>query len=130
MATYTVSANLMLFPKPVSTLLPFLPQKRFLPLLAISRPMLPGQRFLSGATVAPQLGWRGMLAGYGLSQARDALSGVWQSPRDVTPDLPVTVEAGAEQRGVMNCSLPKSKLDWARQIGGTASKLAFSLLPF
>ena len=51
LSTYTVSARLLFFAKPIGSLIPFLPNKRFVPLLTISRPLLPGQRFLSGGDV-------------------------------------------------------------------------------
>jgi outer membrane protein insertion porin family len=130
LSTYTLTARLMLFAKPVSNILPFLPHKRFLPLLTIQRPILPGQPFLSGAAISPQLGWRGMLLGYGASQGRGLLGGLSQTERAFTPPLPVTIVVDGKERGVMNCEVEKTKLDWARQIGGIAANLMFSLVPF
>jgi len=130
LATYTVSARLMLFAKPLSDLIPFLPHKRFLPLLTVQRPILPGQPFLSGGTIAPQLGWRGMVLGYGASQVRGLLGGVSQTNRAFTPALPVTIVVDGQEKGIMNCEMEKTKLDWTRQIGGAAANLAFSLVPF
>lgn len=130
LSTYTLSANLMLFAKPIGDLIPFLPHKRFLPLLTIQRPILPGQPLLSGITIAPQLGWRGMLLGYGASQLRNLMGGVSQTDRAFTAPLPVTIVVDGKEKGVMNCEVEKTKLDWTRQIGGTAVNLAFSLVPF
>ncbi|MBV8728833.1 MAG: hypothetical protein JO336_03395 [Acidobacteriia bacterium] len=129
LSTYIVSARLMLFAKPIGTLIPFLPNKRFIPLLTISRPLLPGQRFLSGATYVPQLGWKGMLMGYGASQVRDWMGPVFQSERDLTPPLAVAVVNGHKE-GTMSCEPPKTALDWTRQISGMLFHLAFSFLPF
>jgi hypothetical protein len=129
LSTYTISLRLMLFAKPIGTLIPFLPDKRFIPLITISRPLLPGQRFLSGATFVPQLGWKGMLMGYGASQVRDLTRGVFQSERSLTPPLPVTVVNGT-RGGTMSCELPKTALDWTRQAGGMLFNVAFSFLPF
>jgi hypothetical protein len=131
LSTYTVSLKLMLFAKPIGTLIPFLPNKRFIPLVAIGRPMLPGQPFLSGGQFVPQLGWQGLLLGYGASQAKGFLHGVFSSDRGITPPLPVTVaNADGSREGTMLCEMSKTKLDWARQIGGTVSNLAFAFLPF
>jgi outer membrane protein insertion porin family len=129
LSTYTLSAKLFFFAKPIGTLIPFLPNKRFVPMLVLSRPLLPGQRFLSGATFAPQLGWQGMLLGYGMGQTRDLLRGVFQSDRGLTPDLPVTIVNGSRE-GTMVCAPPKTASDWARQIGGIVTNVGFSFLPF
>ena len=134
LATYSVSINFILFPKPLGSLLPFLPNKRFITLLSIERPSLPGQRVVSGFTVAPQFGWQGLAASYGMSQTRTLLSPLLQTGRDFQPALPVTIErVGSDEpggAGVMYCTLPKTKLDWARQIAGTAVSAAFSFVPF
>ena len=129
LSTYTLSAKLFFFPKPIGTLIPFLPNKRFVPMLVLSRPLLPGQRFLSGATFAPQLGWQGMLFGYGVGQARDLFHGLFQSDRGFTPDLPVTIVNGGRE-GTMVCVPPKTGWEWMRQIGGIATNVGFSFLPF
>src|SRR5690606_10377063 len=76
LSTYTASLSFMAFAHPLANFLPFLPKNRFLLLGSLHRPLLPGQRFVSGYTIAPQLGWQGMLLGYGMSQARGLLGGV------------------------------------------------------
>lgn len=129
LSTYTLSAKLFYFPKPIGTLIPFLPNKRFVPMLVLSRPLLPGQRFLSGATFAPQLGWQGMLFGYGVGQARDLFHGLFQSDRGFTPDLPVTIVNDGRE-GTMVCTPPKTGWEWVRQIGGIVTNVGFSFLPF
>jgi outer membrane protein assembly factor BamA len=129
LSTYTLSAKLFFFPKPLATIIPILPNKRFVPMLVLSRPLLPGQRFLSGATFAPQLGWQGMLLGYGVGQARDLFHGLFQSDRAFTPDLPITVVNGGRE-GTMVCTPPKTAGEWARQIGGIVTSVGFSFLPF
>jgi hypothetical protein len=130
LSTYAVSARLMLFAKPVSELIPFLPHKRFLALLTIQRPILPGQPLLSGFSIAPQLGWQGVLLGYGASQVRGLLGGLSQKERALTPALPVTIVADGKEKGTMTCEVEKTKLDWTRQIGGAAVNLLFSFVPF
>ena len=133
LATCSASVNFMLFPKPLGSLLPFLPNKRFIMLLTVERPSLPGQRLVSGFTIAPQFGWQGLAASYGMSQTRTLLSPLFQAERDFQPALPVTIErVGSDVPGgdgVMYCTLPKTKLDWARQIAGTAVSAAFSFVP-
>jgi hypothetical protein len=128
LSTYTLSARLMLFAKPLGSLIPFLPNKRFIPLVTVSRPLLPGQRFFSGATFVPQLGWKGMLAGYGASQTRDLLGGVFQSTPPA-PRLSITI-AKDDREGALFCEPSRPTLDRVRQFAGIAVNQAFLFLPF
>src|SRR5207244_2102477 len=132
--SYTASINLVFFAKPLNTILPIFPNRRFFPELTIRRPLLPGQNFHSGFTLAPQFGWKGMLAGYGLSHTHEFLGGLFQSERSFTPGLPVTItHVGADERpreDRMFCELPKTKKEWGLQIGGIGLNLFFSFMPF
>lgn len=131
LSTYAVNIKLMYFAKPIGALVPFLPNKRFLPLITIERPMLPGQHLLWGSEFVPQLGWQGMLAGYGAAQTRDLLHGLFESERSYTPGLLVTIAKGeGTPEGTLFCEMAKTKLDWVKQIGGTATNLMFAFLPF
>ena len=133
LASYTASMNLVFFAKPLNTILPIFPNKRFFPELTIRRPLLPGQNFLSGFTLAPQFGWKGMLAGYAISHSHEFLGGLLQSDRSYTPGLPVTIaHAGSDapENARMFCELPKTKKEWALQIGGISTNLFFSFMPF
>jgi len=128
LSTFMVSARLFYFAKPMGALLPFLPNSRFVPLITLSRPLLPGQTFLSGMTIAPQLGWQGMLFGYGVSQVRSLTRGLFESDRSITPPLPVTIVNGRNE-GTMLCEPAKTKVDWVKQISGTVVNLGFSFFP-
>jgi outer membrane protein insertion porin family len=131
LSTYTLSANLMLFAKPIGQIIPFFPNRRFLSIVSLQRPLLPGQTWTSGLTVAPQYGGRGMAAGYVMSHARALLDRSLSSDRPFSPDLPVTItREGRPTDGAMMCEPPKAKLDWVKQITGTAVNLAFSFSPF
>jgi hypothetical protein len=135
LSTYTVSMNFMLIPKSVATLLPGFPSSGFLAAATIQRPLLPGQPIFSGFSIAPQLGWQGMLLGYGFSRAR-WLVGPWFSSPSAPPALAVAIvhatEGGATDAtptGTLYCA-PKSRFVWARRAGGLATGLMFSLAPF
>ena len=136
LATYTVSAHLVFLPKPLGSLIPGLPNRRFLSLLTIQRPLLPGQTFLSGFTLVPQAGWKGMLIGYGASQTRGFLNGAFESEHSYAPGLPVAVahaatgDASGIPDGTLYCKPPVTPLDRTRMVGGLATRLAFSFLPF
>lgn len=129
LSTYTASLSFMAFAQPMARFLPFLPKRQFLVLATLHRPQLPGQRFLSGFSIAPQLGWQGMAAGYGLSQSRDLLGGLLQSEHDLTPPLEVTVARPGRPDGMMYCELPKTVLDRFRQAGNFAVNLLFAFSP-
>jgi outer membrane protein assembly factor BamA len=136
LSTYAVSMHFMLFPKPLAQLLPGFPNSRFIAMATIDRPLLPGETLLSGFSIAPQLGWRGIAGGYVLSKARGFTSALFARDRYEQPVLPVavvhTAEGGVEdgRGGVLYCELPKPRLDWARRVGGTATSLMFSFVPF
>lgn len=134
LSTYTASISFMTFAQPMARIFPFLPDKRFIALGTLHRPQLPGQRWLSGFTIAPQLGWQGMLLSYGLGQSRDLLAGVWESERDFTPPIEVKIVRGAGPdapvEGAMLCEMPATRLDRLRQAGSVTTNLMFALTPF
>ncbi|MBZ5580084.1 MAG: hypothetical protein LAP40_26285 [Acidobacteriia bacterium] len=129
LSTYTASANLFLLAKPLGALVPFLPNRRFVRLVSLQRPLLPGNPWLSGFTVTPQLGWPGLLAGYGLAHARGLVRDALETERALTPDLPVAV-VNDRGGGILNCQLPPTRSDRVRQFAGTATNLLFSFSPF
>jgi surface antigen-like variable number repeat protein len=128
LSTFAVSANLMLFAKPMSALLPFLPDRRLIQVLALERPLLPGDPWLSGLTIAPQFGWPGLLAGYGVEHARGWVRSWSDSEDALTPGLPVTVTHNGSA-GTMYCPPPRTKLDRARQFGAIAAGALLSFVP-
>jgi outer membrane protein insertion porin family len=138
LATYSASLRVMFLAQPLSQLFPGfgLPSRRFIPLFTLQRPLLAGQPFISGFTLAPQLGWQGMLLGYGVSQTHGLLNGVFESDRAYATPLTVTVAhsgPGGPQdirEGALRCEPVKNTLDWLRIIGGTTTRMAFSFLPF
>jgi hypothetical protein len=134
LSTFTLSLNLMYFAKPLGSILPGFPNRRLLPVAQFSRPLLPGQYFLSGFSIAPQLGWKGILAGYGVSQARSLLGSALESSRSYTPPLTVSVvhtgPLSDGREGAISCEPQKTKLDWLKQVTDITSRFAFSFMPF
>lgn len=128
LSTYTLSLNLMLFAKPAAALLPFLPNRRFIRFVTIERQLLPGQRFLSGFAISPELGWQGTLAGYGVSQTRNFLQGILQTDRALTPDLLATV-AHEGREGTLRCEPPPPRFNRLRQIAGAGINVLLSFSP-
>jgi outer membrane protein assembly factor BamA len=136
LSTYSVSMNFMLYPKAVALLIPGFPHSGFLAAATISRPLLPGEPFLSGFTIAPQLGWEGVLEGYGISKARWLLGALFKSGAPAQPALPVSIvhvaQEGQEEDpvGVLYCEAPKPRLNVVRQVGDLATGVLFSFAPF
>jgi hypothetical protein len=137
LSTYTASVSFMAFASPMGKLIGLqglLPSKQYLALGVLQRPVLPGQKLLSGFTIAPQLGWQAMLLGYGVSHARDMFGGLLEGERAITPTLPVTVaragESNGASEGMMYCELPKTPWDRVRQVTGITMNLVFSMTPF
>jgi outer membrane protein assembly factor BamA len=128
LSTFLISAKLFYFSKPMGLFLPFLPNKRVVPIIELSRPAIPGQTFLSGVDIVPQFGWQGMLFTYGASQVRSLMRPIFESDRSLTPPLPVTIVNGRNE-GSMVCDPPKTTGDWVKQIGGTIFNLGFSFFP-
>jgi hypothetical protein len=128
LSTFLISAKLFYFAKPMGLFLPFLPNKRFVPIIELSRPAIPGQTFLSGVDIVPQFGWQGMLFMYGVSQVRSLARPLFDSDRSITPPLPVTIVNGRNE-GTMVCDPPKTTGDWVKQIGGTIFNVGLSFFP-
>ena len=133
LSTFALSMNLLYFAKPMGAVIPGFPTQHFMPVLQLQRPLLPGQFLLSGFSIAPQLGWKGILVGYGMSETRSLLGPVLESPRSYTPPLTVTVThvgpRGDSREGAFSCDPEKTKLDWVKQITDITSRFAFSFLP-
>ena len=123
-ATYSAALHFMLLPKPLAGLLPFLPKRGFLAVLTIQRSPLPGQPLVSGFTITPQFGWRGLATSYGVSQTRTLLSPLFQSRRALEPPLAVSVGEGA-----MYCTMPTPALDRVRQVAGVALNVGLAIAP-
>jgi hypothetical protein len=91
-ATYAVSFSVFAFAHPIVPALSLTQKSLLLPVLALRRPYTAGEGWRSGFSLAPQIGWRGMAAGYGATQLQQRLMPLVAGERSVTPDLPVTVK--------------------------------------
>ncbi len=106
---------------------------RWLPLAAIARPALPGQRWLSGFTISPQMGLQSMLLGYGMSQAHVTFRGLLHADGIEVPSLVVPVQwispARPAKAGALLCEPPKSKWTTLRRIAATANEMMLGAGP-
>jgi hypothetical protein len=124
LSTYTASVGVFAFAHP---LLPILnaPQ-RFTPVLLLQRPFTPGGGWKSGFTLAPQLGWRNTLIGYGTTQLQQRLLPLVSGGRGGEPDLNVTI-VRPDGDAVMSCEAPKPRLGPLRTAGTIALHLLGTL---
>jgi hypothetical protein len=134
LSTYYFSFSMMGLPS-ISRFLPVSNSVgRWLPLVAIARPALPGQRWLSGFTVSPQLGLQSMLAGYAMSQAHVTVRGLLRSGGIETPPIVVPVQwispARPAKAGALLCEPPKSRWATLRRIGSAANEMVLGAGPF
>jgi outer membrane protein insertion porin family len=107
LSTYAIAAGFFVYGKP---LLPILnAPKPFTPVLMLTRPFTPGGGWLSGFTIAPQLGWPETAISYGTAQIQQRLLPLMGDDRSVTPDLKVTV-GRPEGEVTMSCQPPKPRL--------------------
>lgn len=126
LSTYTASVSMLAFAHP---LLPILnAPKRFVPILALERPYVPGEGWKSGFLIAPQLGWRNSAVGYGVSQIQQRLLPLVSVDRSLEPDLNVTVNRPAGE-AVLSCEPPKPRLALFRTTASVALRLMGSLSP-
>ena len=85
LSTYVASVSLVAFAHP---LIPWLAASavRFQPVVAIQRPFTPGEGWMSGFVIAPQIGWPRSVISYASNQLQNRLR-----PSALEPELPVTI---------------------------------------
>ncbi len=87
LSTYTVSFTLIAFSNPLLPVLSILPKGPLIPVLALSRPFTPGEGWMSGFSIVPQLGWRAFGLLYATSQIQHRLLPVLAGDRSLIPEL-------------------------------------------
>jgi hypothetical protein len=118
-STYYATLSMSAFAHPLLSVLPLAAPNPFLPLLSLQRPLLPGQEWLSGFTISPQLGVRGMLLSYGMGRIQQAARAGLRSDRPTMTALtaPLSVSGSSSPAGFLNCEPRQSRWRWL-QTGG------------
>lgn len=134
-STYYFTFSMLGLPGTMSSFLPFGHKaSRWLPLVALARPPLPGQRWLSGFVISPQLGARYMLISYGMSQANLGIKSLLGVEGVEVPPLLVPVQWISPQRpakaGALICKPHRSTWTKVRRIAAMANDMAFGFQPF
>ncbi len=106
LSTFTASISVVALAKPI---VPIIPVKSFIPVAALERPFDPGRGWLSGFTIAPQLGWQMTAITYAATQLRQRLGPKLAGDRGLIPDLPVTIATRTGEK-TMLCEAPPPRL--------------------
>ncbi|HOL69942.1 MAG TPA: POTRA domain-containing protein [Bryobacteraceae bacterium] len=133
-STYYFTFSMLGLPT-MSSFLPFGNKAtRWLPMVALARPPLPGQRWLSGFVISPQLGARYMLMSYGMSQTNLLIKSLLGVDGVEVPPLAVPVQWTSAQRpakaGTLICKPQQSKWTKVRRIAALANDMAFGFQAF
>jgi surface antigen-like variable number repeat protein len=113
-STWYTTISAFAFYRPILPLKALTAHKSLLPVFALERPYLPGQEWLSGLQVSPQLGPAAMVATYGSAQLRRAVHAALKSDAPEFASLVVPVERVASDwsPGALNCE--PSRSHWRR----------------
>jgi Surface antigen variable number repeat len=119
-STYTASFNAVAY----STILKLATNRKFLPVFSLDRPFTPGTGWLSGISIAPQLGPQWIGISYAITQLEQRLGPVLAGTR--VPDLPYTLSRSSGDVPML-CEAPKPKLHIPRIAAGMALGLLKTL---
>ena len=109
LSSYSASLSLIAFAHPLIPVLSILPKGNLIPVLAFSRPFIPGEGWKSGFSIVPQLGGRASALIYATSQIQHRLLPLLSGDRGLVSELPVTIE-GPNAEGTMVCEPPAPRL--------------------
>ncbi len=134
-STYNLTFSLLMFSNPLFIKsLAFAPQRTVFPVISLERPILPGQGWTSGFTIAPQLGWKGMAANTATTQLRSRLGDLVRGQTLAEPDIVSRVrrvKSGEDARdiGALMCERRGSRWSKLRSAGAMALDLALTGVP-
>jgi hypothetical protein len=111
-ATYFISLNVTGFAKPF---------------LALERPVIPGQEWLSGFAISPALSPRGMLTHYGRTHLAHGIGGMLDVEMRDALAVPVTSEGRLKGEPLI-CTPPAPRLWWLRRGTSVAVNVALAAL--
>ena len=126
LSTYALSFNVFAFSRSFVPVLTLASRKNLLPVVALERPFLPGAGWLSGFAIAPQLGWKSAVAGYGSTQLHRRLQPLLAGDRGLVPELPVTVHSVSGDAPLF-CQPPRPRFGTLRTGGSVALQLLGAL---
>jgi outer membrane protein insertion porin family len=129
LSTYTVSLTAFAFMGPMAPALGLAKSTAVLPVLALRRPYAPGEGWLSGFTIAPQLGWKFGLLGYAATQLQRRTLPLLDGSRNAQPQLAIEF-ASPHSDGPLLCEPPKPRLRTVRRVGALGVELMGAFAAF
>jgi len=121
--TFTASISLVAFRRPI---IPGIPVQRFVPVAALERAFIPGNSWLSGIVIVPQLGWPMMAMSYGSAQLKQRLTPLLAGNRGLISELPVTIATPTGEK-TMLCEPPEPRFYLLRRSAAFGLQLLTAL---
>ena len=122
LSTYTASFSLVAFAHPLLPFLAIASKSPILPVLAVQRPFTPGEGWMSGFVIAPQLGWQRTALGYATTQIQHRLLPRLAGDGVLDEELQATVPRPQGEM-VLICDPPKPRLANIRRAAALALRL-------
>jgi len=129
LSTYTVSLTAFAFMSPIVPALGVSKVASMVPVIALRRPYSPGEGWLSGFTIAPQLGWKLGVIGYATTQIQRRMLPLLDGSRSAQPELAIEFST-PRSSGPMLCDAPKPRFMMARRVGALTLELAGAFTAF
>jgi hypothetical protein len=121
LSTYHLTIGITGAANPLFRLLPFAPERDWLPYVSLERPFLPGQSFWSGFFLSPQMSGKSMLLNYGSTQVHRRIRRFVRNDAPVPPPLVVPIRLGGNDTEppatALVCEPPKPRLPLLRSAG-------------
>jgi outer membrane protein insertion porin family len=114
LSTYTVSLGMVAFAQPIIPALATASKAQLFPILALRRPFLPANGWLSGFSIAPQLGWRASVLSYATTQIQQRTLPVLAGDRALDPELTLSM-GRMDGEAPLYCEAPRPHLLWLRR---------------
>jgi Surface antigen variable number repeat len=124
MSTYAVSFNLLAY----SSFLKLTTARRFMPILSLERPFMPGAGWLSGFSYSPQIPKKIAAANYLYTQFDRRIQPLLAGQRG--PDIPVIFQRPSGGEATLMCEAPKPRFATARMVFGIGLNVIRSFAAF
>jgi len=119
LSTFVVSLSIAAFVQPILPAWAIASRHTLFPVLSLQRPFSPVGGWLSGFTVAPQLGWRASAFSYGTTQLQRRALPALAGDRSLIPAVTVVVERHSGE-AAMFCEPPGPRFVWLRRAASLA----------
>ena len=119
LSTFVVSLSMAAFVQPILPAWAIASKHTLFPVLSLQRPFSPVGGWLSGFSLAPQLGWRASAFSYATTQLQRRALPALAGDRSLIPAVTVVVERRSGE-AAMFCEPPGPKFVWLRRAASLA----------